>query len=75
MRWLLHSHDGCCMKRSKDQRRDYRLKTLLRRADHLEKRIAESPLDLSYDNAELAALRWAVEELERKIENVKGKPQ
>ena len=44
-----------------------RLKVLERRADHLAKRIAESPLDLTYDKAELIALRWAIDELEGKI--------
>ena len=53
--------------RSNAERLRERLKTLTRRADHLAKRIAESPLDLTYDKAELAALRWAIQELEEKV--------
>ena len=53
--------------RSNDRRLRDRLKTLSRRADHLAKRIAESPLDLTYDKAELAALQWAIEQLEGEI--------
>ena len=36
------------------------LKMLQRRADHLEKRINTNPVSLTYDKAELAALRWAI---------------
>ena len=38
-------------------------KALERRADHLAKRIAASNIDLSYDKQELAALRWALNNL------------
>ena len=38
-------------------------KALERRADHLAKRIAASDIDLSYDKQELAALRWALDNL------------
>jgi hypothetical protein len=31
---------------------------LRKRANHLRKRIAESPKDLTYDKAELSALEW-----------------
>jgi hypothetical protein len=43
------------------------LKMLKRRADHLAGRIEDNP-NLSYDQAELSALRWAVRELEKKHE-------
>lgn len=58
--------------RSNVERHRERIKVLERRADHLAKRIAESPLDLTYDKAELSALRWAIRELEEKVPTKKG---
>jgi hypothetical protein len=37
-----------------------RLKRLVKRAEHLEKRILTSDKNLSYDKAEASALRWVV---------------
>jgi hypothetical protein len=44
-----------------------RLQRLVRRAEHLERRIRAGQVvgeELSYDQAEASALRWAVEEIE-----------
>ncbi|CAN7473665.1 hypothetical protein LJR175_003178 [Variovorax sp. LjRoot175] len=44
-----------------------RLALLRRRAEHLERRIAENPdRQADHDKAEIAALRWAIAELEQK---------
>lgn len=49
-----------------DRKRARRIGMLLRRAAHLEARIAASPdRKLTYDQAEASALRWAVRELEK----------
>lgn len=43
-----------------------RLALLRRRAEHLERRIAENPdREAHHDKAEAAALRWAIAELEQ----------
>ena len=41
------------------------IESLERRADYLARRVAESPKELSHDKRELAALRHAIEVLER----------
>lgn len=49
-----------------ESKRGRRLATLRRRADHLQKRVEEHPDDtgLSWNRRELAALRWALEQLD-----------
>ena len=42
------------------------MKALNRRADHLKTRVAANP-KLSYDRAELAALKWAMDELKDRV--------
>jgi len=50
--------------RSPDSRSVKYIAALVRRADYLAGRISGSrTIDLSYDKAELAALRWAVDQL------------
>lgn len=51
--------------RTSESKRARRPGMLRRRAEHLERRIAANPSrNLSYDQAELSALRWAVGELD-----------
>lgn len=54
-------------------KRARRIGMLRRRADHLQRRIVENPTrNLSYDQAELSALRWAVSELDPQPESKGG---
>lgn len=56
-----------------ERKRERRLRMLRRRADHLEGRIAANPdKHLSFDKAELSALRWAVSVLDPQPEPEKG---
>lgn len=56
-----------------ESKRARRIGMLQRRAAHLEARIAANPgRNLSYDQAEASALRWAVTELEKREANKKG---
>lgn len=49
------------------KKRARRLALLRRRADHLERRIANNPLrQADHDKAEASALRWAIAELEQR---------
>jgi hypothetical protein len=48
------------MSTSRRGRSKRRLAALKKRAEFLEKRIQESPFDLSFDKQELSALRWAI---------------
>lgn len=43
-----------------DHRERKKIVVLRRRVEHLKKRIERSPVDLSYDKAELGALVWAL---------------
>ena len=47
---------------TKERTRSQRLSRLHRRANHLKKRIADKP-GLTFDQAELGALLWAIREL------------
>lgn len=51
--------------RSAEHVRARRLAALRRRLAHLEARLAANSGHGSYDRAEAAALRWAIEQLER----------
>lgn len=49
------------------RKRARRIAALRRRAEHLEKRIAADPVrPADHDKTEIAALRWAIAELEQK---------
>ncbi|QNK66061.1 hypothetical protein [Variovorax sp. PAMC26660] len=51
--------------RTPESKRARRLGMLRRRAEHLQRRIVENPSrNLTYDVAELGALRWALGELD-----------
>ena len=43
-----------------NRREEDRVKSLIKRANYLEKRINSATVDLSYDKQELGALRWAI---------------
>lgn len=59
--------------RTPESKRARRLGMLRRRAEHLQRRIDANPTrNLSYDQAELSALRWAVGELDPQPESKGG---